>query len=318
MSGSCNRPDCDVSKGLLCEMGHREVGACPHYRPDAQASVANDPIIERVEDSTDVRLPWTGRALGLADVVLAASRSPARLIGLIAPFNAGKTGLLTAIFAHLAQKGQIGPFDFAGSFSLQAWNQLKEHTTWPSPSGGMFPPHTADTGQRTPGLLHLAFRKDDEQIRDLLFTDAPGEWFTRWLTNESAENAAGARWIASNATHFIFVVDRAGLAGEEVGRVRQNTLALARRLAEQRRERPVVVAWTKSDGKVDLEIEAPIRNRLDELFGAHASVDVHVHDPACLNLVDLVLKERVISPRLQPRFERASAFLAYEGSQQTQ
>lgn len=314
MSGTCGRADCDVIAGLPCEMGVRDFRQCQHYRAGAESVAATNSSIEPVDDGSGLRLPWTGRALGLADMTLASARGPARLVGVIGPFNAGKTGLLTAVYAHFAQQGGVGNYDFAGSFSLQGWNQLRDHTTWPSTIGGIFPPHTPDSGQRTPSLLHLAFRQGGGTVRDLLFTDAPGEWFTRWLTSEAAENAQGARWIAKNATHFVYVVDRAGLAGEDVGRIRHNTLALARRLSEHRRGRPVIAVWTKSDERCDEEIESPIRARLREYFGNHLSLNLHVEDQKCVNLLELLLQDAPTSQRAKSELLPASAFLAYTGA----
>lgn len=314
MSGSCERPDCDIQVGLGCEMGVPDFRTCKHFKLGGESATPSEaPIDTSADDGSGLRLPWTGRGLGLADMTLASSRGSACLVGLIGPFNAGKTGLLTAIYAHFAGEGVVDGYDFAGSFSLQGWNQLKDYTTWPSTNGGIFPPHTPDTGQRTPSLLHLAFRRGDGVVRDLLFTDAPGEWFTRWLTSEAADNARGARWIADNATHFIFVVDRAGLAGPDVGRVRENTLALARRLSEQRSGRPVIAVWTKSDGQCDEGVEEFVRTRLNDFFGTHKSMNLHVHDAACLKLLGTLLEDSPTAPRPRMETPQASAFLAYKG-----
>jgi hypothetical protein len=295
-------------------MGTRDFKTCPHFQAGAQPAAGSESAVETPDDGSGLRLPWTGRGLGLADMTLASSRGPACLVGLIGPFNSGKTGLLTSIFAHFATTGVVASYSFAGSFTLLGWSQLKDHTTWPSPNGGMFPPHTPDTGQRTPSLLHLAFRRGGETVRDLLFTDAPGEWFTRWVSNEAAENSAGARWIADNATHFVFIVDREGLAGPEVGRIRNTTLALARRLSENLRGRPVIAVWTKSDGQCDEEVEAPVRARLNELFGEHPTLNLHVQDPACVNLLEVLLQQ---APKTELPHEiaaPASAFLAFRGA----
>lgn len=299
---------------MPCEMGTRDFRSCPHFQAGTESAAAVESSTETPDDGSGLRLPWTGRGLGLADMTLASSRGPARLVGLIGPFNAGKTGLLTAIYAHFATKGVVAGYDFAGSFTLQGWSQLKDHTTWPSPSGGMFPPHTPDTGQRTPSLLHLAFRLRGAMVRDLLFTDAPGEWFTRWLSNEAADNAAGARWIADNATHFVFVVDREGLAGPDVGRIRNTTLALARRLSEHLRGRPIITVWTKSDKQCDEVVEAPVRARLTELFGKHPSLNLHVQDTACVDLLELLLDQAPQAARPQTLATPESAFLAYRGA----
>ncbi len=314
MNGTCKRPDCDVPSGMQCEMGTRDFRSCPHFQAGTDSASTVESSTETLDDGSGLRLPWTGRGLGLADMTLASSRGPARLVGLIGPFNAGKTGLLTATYAHFATKGVVAGYDFAGSFTLQGWSQLKDHTTWPSPNGGMFPPHTPDTGQRTPSLLHLAFRLRGAMVSDLLFTDAPGEWFTRWLSNEAAVDAAGARWIAENATHFVFVVDREGLAGPDVGRIRNTTLTLARRLSEHLRGRPVIAVWTKSDGLCDEGVEAPVRARLTELFGEHSSLNLHIHDSACVDLLELLLNQTPQAARPQTLATHDSAFLAYRGA----
>jgi len=62
----------------------------------------------------------------------------------------------------------------------------------------------------------------------------PGEWFTRWIVNRSADTAQGARWIAANATHFLFFVDRAALASKDVGKARNEILTLAEGAGEHR------------------------------------------------------------------------------------
>lgn len=313
MKGTCNRSDCAIKQDLPCEMGHPREADCPHFQ--SAASDAAEPTGSApADDATGLRLPWTGRGLGLSDMALASARSPAQLVGLIGPYNAGKTALLTAMFTHFSQTALVDGYAFAGSFTLHGWSRLKRYTTWPDAHGPMFPPHTPDSSERVPSLLHLAFRCGHGLIRDLLFTDAPGEWFTRWVRNQASEEAKGARWIAEHANRFLFVVDREGLAGADVGLVRQNTLSLARLLSEQRRGRPIAAVWTKSDRQCDDAIEAPIRARLVELFGDHPSFNVDVADAECLRVLALLLTEP--RPMRPPAPRRpagpASAFLAYQ------
>jgi hypothetical protein len=153
-------------------------------------------------------------------------------------------------------------------------------------------------------------------VQDLLFTDAPGEWFTRWVRNQSAENAIGARWIAEHATHFLFFVDRAELAGSNVGKARQDTLALARLLAENKRNRPIMAIWSKSDGQCNETVERPIREKLDQFFGVHKSRNLHAANPACLEVIADLLARPEISPSLRfPHLptNSTSAFLSYAG-----
>jgi hypothetical protein len=295
-------------------MGELDPTKCRHFTGGQDDETTTSPGSPS-EDTSGQRLPWTGRALGLNDMSLVSARTSTELIGLVGPFKSGKTGLLTALFAHLAKAGSVGAFAFAGSFTLQGWQRLRDYTVWPSLQGPGFPPHTPDSGDRVPSLLHLAFRQGTGQIRDLLFTDAPGEWFTRWLRNQSSDDARGARWISDNATQLLFIADRVALAGQEVGKARRDILALARVISENRRNRPVIVAWTKSDLPFDVDVEKPIREKLVGFFGKHPTYDLSVKDPACTQLLEqLLVQRRILQPssRLTQKAS-PSPFCAYHG-----
>jgi hypothetical protein len=314
MNGSCTKPGCGLKDGLNCEKGELDPRTCPHFQGSAVSPAGTMAAESHVDGVAAIRLPWTGRALGVNDMLLASARSQTELIALVGPFNAGKTALLTALFSHLAKTGEVAGHDFAGSFSLHGWTRLREFTKWPAASGHSFPPHTPDSGERVPSLLHLAFRREGGSVQDYLFTDAPGEWFTRWLHNQDAENAKGARWIADNATRFVFVVDRDGLAGPGLGLVRNNTLMLARILSEQRRGRPIIAAWTKSDMSPNEQIERPIRQRLRELFGKHPSLNLSVNDTSSLELLKGLLEPRAAENQVPKLVLTESAFMSYGGN----
>jgi len=250
-------------------------------------------------------------------MMLVSARSSSSLVGLIGPFKSGKTSFLTSLFVHFAESGIVGNFSFAGSYTIDAWARLKQYTVWPAAYGPSFPPHTPVTGDRVPSLLHLACRKGTSPVQDLLFTDAPGEWFTRWVRNQAADDALGARWIADHATHFLFFVDRSALASPEVGKARQDTLTLARLLAEHRRNRPVASIWTKSDETCAEKIEAPIREKLKEYFGAHSSWNLHAGDPTCLKVLSELLvrpEPSLALPIPSVSVKSSSAFMSYSGA----
>jgi len=130
-----------VKDGLTCEDGYPELAKCPNFSVVKDEAAAPEPDMVN-DDETGQRLPWTGRALGLSDMMLVSARSSPTLVGLIGPFNAGKTAFLTSLFVHFAESGLIGPFSFSGSYTLQAWARLKQYTVWPSTHGPGFPPHT--------------------------------------------------------------------------------------------------------------------------------------------------------------------------------
>ena len=173
------------------------------------------------------------------------------MVGIAGPQNAGKTTLLGAWYL-LIGRGALTDSErqFAGSYSLAGWEAVAGSLRWAPGQAPTFPPHTTSRSGRAPGLLHLAFREDDSfRPNDLLFTDAPGEWFQKWALDRDSAEAAGARWVADLADILLLVADREGLAGESMGAARNSIQLLARRMAAERRGRPIALVWTKSDGQ---------------------------------------------------------------------
>jgi hypothetical protein len=96
-------------------------------------------------------------------------------------------------------------------------------------------------------------------LRDLLFADAPGEWFQKWATNEQAADAGGARWIARHADVTLLIADRQALAGPKMGSARNDFQLLAQRTVAEARGRRLALVWTKGDIDVAPAMEAQIR-----------------------------------------------------------
>jgi hypothetical protein len=157
-----------------------------------------------------------GAALGRTDIGFVAGRAKPTLVGLVGPENAGKTTLLAAWYLLIGRGVPISErHRFAGSFTLSGWEAVARSLQWAPGSPPEFPAHTSTRGGREQGLLHFAFREDDEQLRDYLFTDAPGLWFQKWAINEEAADAAGARWIFEHADLFLLMADCAALSGRD-------------------------------------------------------------------------------------------------------
>jgi hypothetical protein len=93
----------------------------------------------------------------------------------------------------------------------------------------------------------VALRNSLDRVQDVLFTDAPGEWFERWASNKNDPDAEGARWISHHADSFMLVVDCEALAGSHPGIARAQLKLLLLRLADEARFRRVAVIWAKSD-----------------------------------------------------------------------
>lgn len=237
-----------------CALGHLNPSTCPNLKRSEQEDNAT------TQSSDMLVLPWSGSAFGLVDVGFVAGRRAPTLVGVVGPENAGKTTLLSAWYLLVGRGiATTESHVFAGSFTLPGWEAVASSLRWAPGSPPEFPPHTSTSLGRGQGLLHIAFRENGDLVRDYLFTDAPGRWFQKWAINENAAEAAGARWIFEHADLFLLVADCAALSGEERGSARAALQLLARRVAATRRERPVLLVWSKSDVRISEDIEKAVR-----------------------------------------------------------
>ncbi|MEU8116927.1 hypothetical protein [Micromonospora sp. NPDC048947] len=265
-SGRCQRTTCHAPD-TACVLGREP---CPHFvTVDSDGGAAEPP--------EGRSLPWSGLALGLADLSAVAALGRPRLVAVVGAANAGKTTLLAAHW--LAARRGTGKFgqQFAGSYTLAGWNQIARHLQW-VPHGRGFPPHTTAPDNRTPALLHMAVSLGRGVSTHVLHTDVPGEWYSDWAYE--AAQAPGAAWIAEAADAFVILADSAALAGPQRGIARGDYDALASRLASLARDRPVVPVQTKADIDVPNKIQAHIDDLNARLFRA-ATVRVSIHNRDC-------------------------------------
>ncbi|CDG51233.1 conserved hypothetical protein [Halomonas sp. A3H3] len=254
-----------------CALGHMELTKCPEWKGGLP-----DVAMTSVEDD-DILLPWTGRALGLSDLNFVTGRAKPMTVSIAGPESAGKTTLLAAWYLLLG-RGLLSDskWQFGGSFSLEGWEAVAAALRWSPGQPPSFPPHTTSHSARAPGLLHLAFRQEDDNLRDFLFADAPGEWFQRWAVDALAEEAGGACWIAKHADVLLLAADRQALSGPHLGSARNSFQLLAKRVAAERRGRPVALVWTKADIELSAEMERRIRQAVISVMPDAAEFSVSV------------------------------------------
>ena len=236
---ACEQTHC-FYPSTSCNAGFLNVSECPYLREEN-----TDRATQLAVD--DEKFPWTGRPFGLTDLrFLTAVRRP-HVVGIAGLADAGKTTLLGMLFLMIYRGYDlVEDASFAGSFTLHGWENIARHLQHNSDGPIQFPPHTTAAG-RLPGLLHLRFTVNCRTTRDVIFCDAPGEWFADWTENADAENAAGARWIATNADRLVITADTASLTGTQSGPARKNLEFLIRRVQSNVRNDAVALAWTKSD-----------------------------------------------------------------------
>jgi hypothetical protein len=239
---SCPDKRCHVPD-VACRLGEMTPADCLTW---CKANEGEEPDPESKRDGSKTLFPWTGTALGTAELAFLTGRGDARLIAILGPHNAGKTTLLAAWYQHIGRSGKVGTVPFAGSFTLEGWEAVAHTLRW---EGGVpsFPPHTSSGAGRTPGMLHLAIRDQSKELYDFLFADSPGEWFQRWAVDNAASDAEGARWLALRASAFLITADCEALAGSSRGSARSTLIQLVRRTASERRGRPTAIVWTKAD-----------------------------------------------------------------------
>jgi hypothetical protein len=333
----CVLSTCIEPQEIGCNRGFEFIEDCPHWKegnsqpapePDSSEALGAQPDakIDSPEDGRQLHLPWTGNSLGTGDIELVTACNRTTLIGVIGPYNSGKTSLLTLIYL-LVQHGEQASFaKFAGSWSLIGWENLAAKFRWgKGEAGPRFPPHTSRGAGRKPGLLHLAFRDKLDERNDFLLTDPPGEWFSSWAQNASAEGAEGARWINGNADRFLFLVDREALGGNDRGKERDNLRDLARRLSNDLGDRPVAIVWTKSDLAVLPTIEEDLRQCFSAEFPNHAEFRVRMkfgdEKRSQVEEPGLRLMEWAFSPPQKPTrgfvpspvYDSSDLFMAYRG-----
>ncbi|WP_082483729.1 hypothetical protein [Methylobacterium sp. Leaf87] len=259
----CPQPTC-FAPDTSCALGHLELAHCPRW-----AGSAKTPPAKGTKDE-EILLPWTGNALGLADIDFITGREKPLTVAIAGPESAGKTTLLGAWYLLLG-RGMLTEEhkQFNGSYSLAGWEAIAGSLRWQPGQLPSFPPHTSTRDSRVPGLLHLALREAPGQTRDLFFADAPGAWFQTWAVNAESSEAQGARWLARHADVFLIVADRQALAGPKLGQARNKFQLLTKRISAERRGRPVALVWTKGDVAVNKEMETVIRSAmLDDMPNA--------------------------------------------------
>lgn len=266
---SCSWPDC-YPEDTDCQCGEKDYTKCRHYKRQE-----DNPEISTEEITNQKRYPWTGSTMGLHDLNYITSHSSVIVIGVAGVAKSGKTTFLALLYCLLRHGFKIGTFSFAGSYTLTGWEDISFNLKWKTSDPKIqFPPHTTSNAGRIPGLLHLTLKNNDGSIHNVVFTDAPGEWFKDWSINKKDPKAEGANWIYSKADAFLIFADRDKLSGPERGSTRNSINQLLVRLKEDINDRPISLIWSKSDINIELSIKNGISNYFTSNFSVNSEFDV--------------------------------------------
>ena len=259
MAENCVKKDCYPEETGCNYEGCEVLMDCPHYKSDQKTGSEN--TLQTEASEFFVRVPWTGNAMGMNDLGYLTSMNKVTIIGITGVASAGKTTFLATLYCLLRHGTAVGTYRLAGSLTLRGWENIAWYLSWKA-NGSIqfpqFPPHTTNNAGRVPGLLHLRLQDESNELRNIVFTDAPGEWFDDWTFNEKDANAAGALWIHAVADAFLLFADCDMLAGEQLGKARKQTRMVADRIKQGLNNRPFGLIWSKSDVSVDAVIKAQI------------------------------------------------------------
>lgn len=255
----CINPNCHAP-GMSCALGEFSHQECEKWNEKTTE------LAESAESETsDQPFPWSGRAMGHVDIGFVSGARASNFVGIVGAPDAGKTTLLALLYRYLSHGKRLAEHSFSGSFTLQGWENIAGWLELRHDGAVQFPPHTSRQG-RFPGLLHLRTTGESGKIRDSLFADAPGEWFSIWNRTPGLQEADPARWIFEQSNRLLLVADRHALGKGGGGPARRDLKQFMRRLKEAGLTHRTALVWTKSDLPLDKGIEAEIQARFDDLF----------------------------------------------------
>jgi hypothetical protein len=261
----CDHEDCTLPQGGRCGRAaefaapltdcrslKREALATP-ARPLSPVPAKPPSIYPDAEDAA----PWRGRHLDLREAEAIVQRSPARLISVLGPHNAGKTSLMASFFLQIAND-QYGPFPyrFASSRTLYGFQDLVDRANrWSDKPGEHIVGHTPkEDGQDAGRFLHLGLRpsrpSDDRHI-DVLLSDVAGEWIDGW-TQRVDEDARRRLAFVRRSDGFVIVADADALMGRSGAKTDASIAGLIRRVAAEGPSRRVLaMVFSKLDRVID-------------------------------------------------------------------
>lgn len=266
MTGKCSNPECAAP--ISCHEGKEKPTECEFWMKSNTSQPKIKPISKKEKKSD---LPWTGDALTIEELPKVTYRNTPVIIGIIGKADAGKTTYLAMLFTLLLRGIKLKEFDFCGTKTINAWDELyqklkvqQEGVTFPDPTPAQYI-----------RLLHLALRNQSKKLKDILISDASGEVFSIWSKNRNDANAENARWVYEHSNAFILFIDCDDLINRKA-QAKTDIVDMAQMLKHDLRNRPIIAVWSKSDKKEDVHpvIREKLQGELKELFENYEEIDI--------------------------------------------
>jgi len=119
-------------------------------------------------------------------------------------------------------------------------------------------------------------------MRDLLFADAPGEWFIKWARSPSDPTAEGARWVVEHSNTLLLLIDSDAFANSaKLPEARRSTRDLIEQIAA-RADCPVAIVWAKDDIQIQDIVRTNIEKAIEEFLPKSHSIRTTTTDPTSI------------------------------------
>jgi hypothetical protein len=321
MKGKCSNPDCAAP--ISCHEGKESFDDCGFWQKEEEAKSKKEPSAQNIEIHNT--LPWTGQSLSSNNLNQISIRNAPIVIGVIGKADAGKTTYLAMLFTLLLKGAQLEDYTFAGSKTIQGWDELY-HKLKVQKNKVSFPDPTPAQYLR---LLHLALRDKQKRLKDVVLSDASGEVFSLWSKNREDVNAENARWIYKSAHALILFIDCVDLINNK-NVAKTEIIDLAQMLQHDLKNRPIIAVWSKADriGEVHPTIKNSLKEELQSLFSNYDEIEISnfsKDDPDILvhqnniKVLDWVLSKMYLSVALtipDSQIHSGDYFLNYKGGNQ--
>ena len=180
---ACRNPDCQVATTGRCALNHELLDSCEEYgAAEADLDFGND---DEPDDPVETALPTRLRSSDLLkpeQLWALQKQVPTKTVALIGDFRAGKTTLISALYASF-RKGPLAGYSFRSSRTLTAFARRHHDALLQSQRNS---PVTLRTSrQEGLGFFHLCLRDPANEHHNLLIADRSGETYAEARSDTS-------------------------------------------------------------------------------------------------------------------------------------
>lgn len=210
IASACRNPDCDVATTGKCALNHELLDSCEEYgAAEVDLDYGDDDEAEDVVEAAMRTRLRSSDLLKPEQLWPLQKQVPTRTVALIGDFRAGKTTLISALYASLC-KGPLAGYSFRSSRTLTAFARRHHDVLLQSQRNS---PVTLRTSrQEGLGFFHLCLRDKADSDHNLLIADRSGETYAEARSDTSI---IGQLIELECADRVCFLLDSARLADVE-------------------------------------------------------------------------------------------------------